>query len=489
MKKLGLILLLGSTVAYSQISIAPIGSAGSQSSTPVGKKKTDGSCTSKNCIQFNVTPSCFGTNLRAYSAETQMKQEEDNLIKLKLTKGTNVDNIEIRYPASLTFGSSGVRQDCTIDSGQDLSNSSPKQITCTKPGSTGSFSYTLLNWKSEINPVCYANGGSHGLEYCNYAGVLLPASTSASGIDSNVSCLYKFKSNWKIDDGKVSCKFQSSQGNQAAQMNVKLNGVELTTEVDKQAFINRIDAKVSKSFNSIPSTSLIHHGVLKSIPTPDFSYEFFQVASDGTERKIANIVEESGFVAQAGNRTFNLVVKHPGVKGFCGGYYSPLMFFFDSETPEFNGVSLFPLYGVKKGSRVYWPEKNSKGYFLVDMKGKNTVADHDQLFGKDGLHENGFKALEVHDKNGDKVINSKDEIFSSLKLWNDKDGNGLSNSREIASLKEMGIVEIDLNYKSNNVTKYGNRARAKEKSTFSFSKDGKSKNGRILDVWLSEVEN
>src|SRR5690606_2252721 len=33
----------------------------------------------------------------------------------------------------------------------------------------------------------------------------------------------------------------------------------------------------------------------------------------------------------------------PGAAGFCGGYYSPLMVFFDDRRPVFSGKSRFPL--------------------------------------------------------------------------------------------------------------------------------------------------
>ena len=46
---------------------------------------------------------------------------------------------------------------------------------------------------------------------------------------------------------------------------------------------------------------------------------------------------------------------------------------------------------------------------------------------------NGYEALKAYDLNGDNVIDEKDEIFNKLKIWKDKNSNG--------------IIDIDLNYK------------------------------------------
>lgn len=219
------------------------------------------------------------------------------------------------------------------------------------------------------------------------------------------------------------------------------------------------------------------------------SVRFSQSASDtptsnGTSGGLSASVDKR--LSQDG-RVLHVKARFPGADGFCGGYYSPLMVFYDDKRPKFTGKSKFPL--LPHHNEVYWPENGSSGEFLaLDLNGNGKIDTKSELFTDTDEAKNGFEALKQYDNNKDSKIDAKDEVFAKLILWKDENGNGESENREMKKASEK-LVSISLNYNGRTRIAIGDRAEQREESEIVFRNPaGKRVKGKIIDYWFSPTE-
>ncbi|UYL08330.1 EF-hand domain-containing protein [Bdellovibrio sp. SKB1291214] len=190
----------------------------------------------------------------------------------------------------------------------------------------------------------------------------------------------------------------------------------------------------------------------------------------------------AGFNVSPDRSLAEIFISFPGETGFCGGYWSPLMVFFDDKLPKFDNVSSFPL---NPDGKTYWPNKNGPGFFLSLDRDKNGKIDKkDELFGNTAQFDNGFDALKELDTNKDGIIDAKDKDFKNLVLWNDKNGDGISQKTEMTRAR-LKLDKIELNYENIHQT-VGANAELRQRSKFHYTDaQGKKKTGIVYDVWIS----
>ena len=162
-----------------------------------------------------------------------------------------------------------------------------------------------------------------------------------------------------------------------------------------------------------------------------------------------------------------------------------------SLTDAYNGV-MFDMGGDGKKEPVAWTTAdNDDAWRVLDRNGNGQVDSAKEMFGNftEQPHAttrlNGFVALAEFDRsdnggNGDGKITSVDSVFANLKLWQDKNRNGVAEQGELFTLPTLNIATLELDYKeSKKSDANGNR--------FSYRAKVKDAQGNQVGRWAWDV--
>lgn len=134
----------------------------------------------------------------------------------------------------------------------------------------------------------------------------------------------------------------------------------------------------------------------------------------------------------------------------------------------------FDIDGNGVTERRGWTSIDSDDAWLaLDRNGDGMVDSGRELFGNvtpqeppaEGTEMNGFNALALYDGpgyggNSDGKIDQRDAVFERLRLWQDKNHNGVSESCEMFRLADLGLNQISLKYRlSRKTDEFGNQFR------------------------------
>jgi hypothetical protein len=155
---------------------------------------------------------------------------------------------------------------------------------------------------------------------------------------------------------------------------------------------------------------------------------------------------------------------------------------------------LFDISARGTVSRVSWtPAGSDLGFIVLDKNGNGIIDDGGELFGTETVMRNGKRApngfVALYDLDGgfavtDMKIDAADVAYSQLRVWVDDNHNGFSETAELMTLRQAGIVSLPVEYRETpRADRHGNRY--KYVGSAVFSERGRVVARRMFDVFFA----
>lgn len=296
----------------------------------------------------------------------------------------------------------------------------------------------------------------------------------------------------RLHDSKGNVACSHTEGVRADIMNMKKIVLECPGLANGTYKISLINPDSSKKWNLLEDTQ-------GSFTSGDGKGTDIQIVKTAKELKVADKDAKKKIWVLYGD-------KHQG----CDANASPLIIDTHSNNERPEPVSLtapldgiwFDILGANAAPvahskyQISWINNADRYKFLV-LPSNGRVNGIDQMFGDNTLGpdgkfaRDGFAALAKYDgtdfrgvrrlRPADGKIDIHDDVYSKLALWSDLNHNGIAEAGELQSLRDAGLIEIDLNYDPNFREEdiYGNSTELKSIVKF---EDGRQR--LIFDLWF-----
>ena len=131
------------------------------------------------------------------------------------------------------------------------------------------------------------------------------------------------------------------------------------------------------------------------------------------------------------------------------GLLSPVILDLDGDGVEMRSFrkakATFDMNGDGIGDNAGWVGKGD-GFLVIDRDGDGKITSASELsfLSEKSNARSDLDALGVLDSNRDGKIDATDTRFGELRLWVDRDGDGVTDNGELRSLADHGIASISL---------------------------------------------
>jgi hypothetical protein len=147
------------------------------------------------------------------------------------------------------------------------------------------------------------------------------------------------------------------------------------------------------------------------------------------------------------------------------GLYTPIVLDMNGDGVSTLNISAgvqFDLHASGQKVKTGWVS-STDGLLVLDRNNDGTIDDGSELFGDSTMLSNGekakdgYEALRELDINNDNLITKDDAEWDNLKVWVDKNSDGISQTGEMDTLDSLGIAKLNVIADITSINDHGNR--------------------------------